>query len=131
MGQGSRGSDSHRAPQKMPDIIIVDNSISLADLKELAKQRFGDMVKGVVDVEKSVMAVGGELHADEEALLLEQGSKQDDLWGFNIYIDQSPDTWLEFNSMINIRPSQNNPSRDIQSDEMKNKVTEIVNRLVK
>ena len=115
----------------MPDIIIVDNSISLADLKELAKQRFGDMVKGVVDVEKSIMAVGGELHADEEALLLEQGSKQDDLWGFNIYIDQSPDTWLEFNSMINIRPSQNNPSRDIQSDEMKNKVTEIVNRLVK
>ena len=119
------------ATLKMPDIIIVDNSISLADLKELAKQRFGDMVKGVVDVEKSVMAVGGELHADEEALLLEQGSKQDDLWGFNIYIDQSPDTWLEFNSMINIRPSQNNPSRDIQSDEMKNKVTEIVNRLVK
>jgi len=112
-------------------IKIVDNNISIAELKALAKERFGDMVKGVVDLEKSIMALGAELHADEEALLLEQGSIQDNLWGFNIYVDQPRETWLEYNSMINIRPSQNNPSRDIQSKEIQDKITQIVNKLVK
>src|SRR3989344_1532174 len=111
-------------------IRIVDSFISIADLKALAKERFGDMIKGVADLEKGILALGGELHADEEALLLEQGSKQENLWGFNIYIDQPRESWLEYDSMINIRPSQNNPSRDIQSEEIKNKITEIVNKLV-
>jgi hypothetical protein len=112
-------------------IKIVDNNISIAELKALAKELFGDMVKGVVDLEKSIMALGAELHADEEAVLLEQGSKQENLWGFNIYVDEPKESWLEYNSMINIRPSQNNPSRDIQSKEIQDKITEIVNRLVK
>jgi len=112
-------------------IKIVDDFISITDLKALAKERFGDMVKGVVDLEKGVMALGAELHADEEAVLLEQGSKQDNLWGFNIYVDEPRESWLEYNSMINIRPSQNNSSRDIQSKEIQDKITEIVNRQVK
>lgn len=112
-------------------IEIVNEFISISDLKTLAQERFGDMVKAVVDLETRIMAVGGELHADEEALLLEQGSKQENLWGFNIYIDQPRESWLEYDSMINIRPSQNNPSRDIQSEEIKNKITEIVTKLVK
>jgi len=117
-------------PKNMP-IKIVNEFISISDLKTLAQERFGDMVKAVVDLETGIMAVGGELHADEEALLLEQGSKQENLWGFNIYIDQPRESWLEYDSMINIRPSQNNPSRDIQSEEIKNKITEIVTKLVK
>src|SRR3989344_3355059 len=114
----------------MSDIQLVENFISLADLRKLAQEQFGDMVKAVADLEKGIIAVGGELHADEEALLLEHGSKQENLWGFNIYIDQPKESWLEFDSMINLRPSQNNPSRDIQSEEIKNKITEIVNKLV-
>jgi hypothetical protein len=100
-------------------------------LKTLAQERFGNMVKAVADLEKGIMAVGGELHADEEAILLEHGSKQENLWGFNIYIDEPRESWLEYNSMINIRPSQGNPSRDIQNDEVKHKIIEIVNKLVK
>lgn len=115
----------------MAKIILVENSVSLSDLKRLAEESFGDMVKAVVDLEKGIMAVGAELHADEEALLLEQGSKQTDLWGFNIYVDSDRDSWLEFNSMVNIRPSQNNPSRDIQNHEVKSKIAQIVKRLVK
>ncbi len=112
-------------------IKIIDISISIDDLKALAKERFGDMVKVVVDLEKKVIAVGGELHADEEALLLEQGSKQENLWGFNVYIDEPRESWLEYNSMINIRPSQNNPSRDIQSEDIKKQIQKIINEIVK
>ncbi|MEO8065825.1 MAG: DUF5674 family protein [Candidatus Doudnabacteria bacterium] len=115
----------------MSEIQFVDKNISIAELKELAKQSFGDMVKAVADLEKRVIAFGGELHADEEAILLQQGSKQENLWGFNIYVDQPRESWLEYNSMINIRPSQNNSTRDIQNQELKDKITEIVNKLVK
>lgn len=115
----------------MPDILIVDNPISISKLKELAHQRFGDMVKAVVDIEKKIMAVGAELHADEEALLLEQGSNQNNLWGINIYVDQPLDRRIEFDSMINLRPSQSNLSRNVESPEIRNKITEILNNLVK
>ena len=115
----------------MDKIEIVTDSISLDKLKLLAKETFGDMIKAVVDLEKGVMAVGAELHADEEALLLDQRSRLTDLWGFNIYVDQPRDSWLEFNSMVNIRPSQGNLSRDIQSEDIKNKIIEIVNKLIK
>lgn len=72
----------------MLDIVIIDKNFFLSDLKKLAAQRFGDMVKVVIDVEKKIIALGAELHADEEALLLERGSNQENLWGINIYIDQ-------------------------------------------
>ena len=115
----------------MTQILIVENPISTKELKEVAQQVFGDMVKVVVDLRKGVMALGAELHADEEAMLLETGSKQTDLWGFNIYVDQPRDSWLEFNSMINIRPSQKNFARDIQDEEIKLKISEFVEKLVK
>ena len=87
-------------------IRIIDQPVSRADLAEIAKERFGDMVKAVVDLDRGIMAIGGELHADEEAVLLEQGSKQEDLWGINLYPGAKDDSFLEYDSMINIRPSQ-------------------------
>lgn len=66
---------------------VIDKSVSLGYLRQLAETGFGNLVKAVVDVERRVMAVGGELHADEEAILLEQGSDQHHLWGINIYPD--------------------------------------------
>src|SRR3989339_979667 len=92
---------------------LIDTKIDKNELNTIAKERFGDMVKAVVDIELGVMIVGGELHADEEALLLEKGSKQENLWGINIYIDKPANERTEFDSMINIRPRQNNRSRDI------------------
>lgn len=114
----------------MTDIVIVTNKISKEELKQLAKKGFGDLVKAVVDVEKEIMALGGELHADEEALLLEQGSRQEDLWGINLYPGKSEDEQIEFNSMINIRPSQGNNSRGVESLETQRKIRNIISKLI-
>ena len=110
---------------------IVAAPISLAELKTIARELFGDMVKAVVDIDKSIMAVGGELHADAEALLLEEGSKQQNLWGVNLYIDRPRDSWIEFDSMINIRPSQNNRSRVVESAAIRGQIATIVNDLIR
>lgn len=113
------------------DTELVTTHISRELLKELASQRFGDMVKAVVDIERRVMVVGGELHADEEQMLLEQGSRQQDLWGINLYPDMLDDAWLEFDSMINLRPSQGNKSRGVENAEVKARIIEIVHALTK
>ena len=112
------------------EIKIVRESITKAELNEMAKQQFGDMVKAVVDVEQGIMAIGGELHSDEEAMLLDQGSVQKNLWGINLYPERLVPEWIEFDSMINVRPSGGNRSRYVESAEIRDTVTTIVNRLV-
>ena len=114
----------------MSDIEYVDQPIELESLKRVAKRKFGDMVKAVVDVRQEVMAMGGELHADEESFLLDKGSNQDELWGINIYPDITMPDALEFDSMINIRPSQNNSSRDVEAEAIRGKITKIVAALI-
>jgi len=109
---------------------IITASISRAALRALAKERFGDMVKAVVDIERKVMSIGGELHADEEQMLLEQGSKQENLWGINLYPDSQAPDWLEFDSMINIRPSQGNRSRSVDDLLVQERIRSIVHTLV-
>ena len=109
---------------------IITQAITLARLREMAGSKFGDMVKAVVDVERGIMAVDGELHADEEELLLVQGSKQADLWGINIYPDAGIEDWLELDSMINLRPSQGNRSRGVENPQVRQRIVEIVSRLV-
>jgi len=110
---------------------IITEAIDLARLREMAERRFGDMVKAVVDVEKAIMAVDAELHADEEEVLLERGSAQTSLWGVNLYPDVVGGDWIEFDSMINLRPSQGNRSRGVDDPGMRQKILEIVSRLVK
>ena len=114
----------------MNEIVLVEKKISISDLKEIAGKRYGDMVKVVVDIDKKIMAIGGEMHADEEEFLLEKGSVQDNLWGINIYVDLDRDLWIEYDSVINIRPRQNNRSRNIEDDNVKSKITNIVNGLI-
>ncbi|MGH7183674.1 MAG: DUF5674 family protein [Nitrospiraceae bacterium] len=113
------------------EIKIVRESITKAELNEIANQQFGDMVKAVVDVEHRIMAIGGELHSDEEALLLDQGSVQKHLWGINLYPERPVAEWIEFDSMINVRPSAGNRSRNVDRAEIRESITAIVNRLVK
>ncbi len=110
---------------------IVDGSISPADLKAMAEGRFGNLVKAVVDVERKIMAVDGELHADEEALLLENGSRQEDLWGINIYPELEGPDRIEFDSVINIRPSHGNRSRGVDDQGIREKIAEVVAGLMK
>lgn len=111
----------------MENIRIITEPIPLAEIKRIAGERFGDMVKGVVDVERGIMAIGGEMHADEEAILLEDGSEQMNLWGINIYPDMSRPEMIEFDSMINIRPNQGNRSRSVEDSAVQRKILEIVN----
>ena len=111
-------------------IKIVKNSISKEELRNIAKNQFGDFVKAVVDIEKEIIAIGGELHADEEALLLEGSSQQKNLWGINIYPDKQEEERIEFDSMINVRPAQENRSRDVESLEIQRKIRNIVNKLI-
>ncbi|MBI4098411.1 MAG: hypothetical protein HY437_00045 [Candidatus Magasanikbacteria bacterium] len=108
---------------------IIDTHISHEELKHLANERYGDLVKAVVDVERGVMAIGMEMHVDGEATLLEQGSKQQNLWGINIYPEKPRDEWVEFDSMINLRPRQNNRSRGVDDPEIQRKIIAIVDKL--
>lgn len=100
-------------------------------LREMTKRMFGDLVKAVVDTKREIMAIDAELHADEEKLLLENGSKQENLWGINIYPDNNEDTWIEFDSMINLRPHQNNYSRGVDNPQIQKEIIQIVNKLIK
>ena len=110
---------------------LVKESITLDEIKIIAKELFGNMVKVVVDVEKRIMVVGGELHSDGEAFLLENGSEQKNLWGINIYPEETNENFIEFDSLINIRPSQGNNSRNVDNPEIRKKIIEIVSEKIK
>ena len=112
-------------------IKIIQKPITQQELNQLAEDNFGEMIKGVVDIKKRILALGGELHADAEAKLLEGGSKQEDVWGFNIYPEKPKEKRIEFSSLINIRPSQGNLAMDIKDPHLKKQVKEIIDFLIK
>ena len=113
-------------------IKIIKTPIKKSEILEMANDEFGDMVKAVVDISQEIMAVGGELHADEEVLLSEQeNSKRENTWGINLYPKKSIDNWIEFDSMINLKPSFGNRSRDVKNPETREKIINIVKKLVK
>lgn len=112
------------------EIQIVRDHITRNALNEMARQWGAEIVKAVVDIERGVMAVGGEMHSDEETTLLDDGSKQADLWGINFVVAEEGDRWIEFDSMVNIRPWQGNRSRDVENQEVRKKIVATVNRLV-
>ena len=110
---------------------IITDEISREELMEMSKKMFGNLVKAVVDIEKGIMAVDADLHADEEALLLENGSAQKDLWGINFYPELEGEDFVEFDSMINLRPAQGNRSRGVDDKTIQKKILEITDKLVK
>lgn len=106
---------------------LIANNISVLDLKDLATNMFGNLVKAVVDIKNEKIAIDAELHADLEAYLLDQGSDQQDLWGINLHPDNyQSDNFVEFDSMINIRPNQNNPSRSVLDPTIQDQIRTIV-----
>jgi len=113
-----------------PPVRIVRSGLARAELAALAEGQFGDMVKAVVDVARGVMAIGGELHADEEAVLLDDGSRHSDLWGINLYPGAHDAGWIEFDSMINVRPAQGNRSRDVEDERLREAIRSVVTVLV-
>lgn len=112
-------------------MLIVREKISNAELKSMAQKIFGSLVKAVVDIEQEIMAVDAELHADLEEHLLEHGSQQKNLWGINIHPDKiSENSWIEFDSMINIRPSIGNMNRGVNDPKIREHIIRIVHKLV-
>jgi len=113
-----------------PETVLVEQRIEPATLRRLVERHFEDMVKYVVDVERGVAAVGGELQADQEALLLEHGSQQEDLWGANYYPGRGSEGCIEYTSLINIRPAQGNRSMTIEDAGLRKRVRTLTHTLI-
>ena len=109
---------------------LVSKKVSLKEIKKVAGDKFGDLVKAVVDVDKKIMVIDGELHSDEEALLLSKGSKQENLWGINLYPELKGKDFIEFDSMINVKPSFGNASRGVDDPRVRAKIIKIVENLI-
>ena len=113
------------------EIKIVKEAIDREQLAEMAEKGFGDVIKLVVDIEQGIMAAGGEFHADEEVELMErEGSKREHTWGVNLSPKISREEWIQFDSVINIKPFYNNRSRKIENPEIQKKIKSIINNLV-
>lgn len=114
-----------------PPMRLVTTTIPIGVLAALAQGQFAELVKAVVDVDRAVMVIGGELHSDEEAYLIDTGSVQANLWGINLYPDTYPDPdWLEYDSMINLRPSHGNRTRSVDDPTARARIAAIVAQLV-
>lgn len=113
-------------------MVLIRDSIAVSELKSMAAKMFDNLVKAVVDVKRRIIVVDAELHSDEEALLLNDGSCQEDLWGINLYpeFDKNSPDFVEFDSMINIRPMQGNRNRGIVSPEIRLEILSIIKEIV-
>ena len=111
--------------------VTESQPVTIDEVRGLARERFGDMIKGVVDLQRGILLLDADLHADQEAALLADGSAQRDLWGINLYPDADGADWLEFDSMFNLRPSFGNRSRGIDDIETREAVAALVARLVR
>lgn len=111
-------------------LVQKNEKISIPKLREMSQKMFGNLVKAVVDIEKKIMVVDAELHADQESYLLENDSEQKNLWGINIYPDMTGNNMIEFDSMINLRPSQNNRTRSVDDEKIRVQILEIVFQLI-
>src|SRR3989338_4711241 len=111
---------------------IITEKINLAELQQMAEKMFGNFVKVVVDIEKGIMAVDAGMHVDLEKIMLQNGSEQKDLWGINLYPEFfGAENFIEYDSMVNIRPWQNNRSRGVEDENIRKKIVEVVEKLVK
>ncbi len=111
-------------------IKIIKKPVSLKEVREIAKETHGDMVKGAADVERNIIALGGEWHIDANNELLADGSQQNNIWGFNIYPYEKKDFALEYISLINIRPSQGSREMEIKDEKIREQIKSIIKQLI-
>ena len=110
---------------------IVKNKITAEELRSLAHEQYGDIIKAVVDIRQEIMGVGGELHVDIQSLLIEkEDSQAQDTWGINLYLEKTGEDFIEFDSMINLKPAFENKTRGVENIEIQNKIREVVSKLV-
>jgi len=109
---------------------IITEPISKDRILKEHNSFFQTMIKAVVDIDKKVIALDAELHADLETLLLEQGSEQNNLWGINLYLDKTKEDWIEYTALINIRPSMDNRDMEVKDVQTRKKINDIVYTLI-
>ena len=109
---------------------ILQQPSSRAKLRTLAQNTFGDMIKCVADIRLDLLALDADLHADLEQMLLKNGSAQENLWGFNLWVEEAGEYFIEYDSLINIRSWQGNPSRDVLDPEVREKIRQIVEQFI-
>lgn len=109
---------------------ILTEPIKKEELKSMAEKIFGNLVKAVVDIEQEIVAVDAELHVDLAELLVERGSTNKNLWGVNIYPDETGDNWLEFDSVVNLKPQFNNRTRGVNDPIIREKITNTLKKYV-
>jgi hypothetical protein len=113
------------------EIRIIKEPIALSEVAQMAAEQFGDVIKAVVDVERGIMAIGPEMHAEGETLLMEaEGSKREHVWGINLYPEKIGNDFLEFDSMINLKPAHGNHSRGVEDETIREKLRTIISRLI-
>ncbi|MBI3572393.1 hypothetical protein HY091_02595 [Candidatus Kaiserbacteria bacterium] len=110
---------------------IVKEGIRRNELRTLAHEQYGDIIKAVVDIERGIMGVGGELHVDIQSFLIEKEHSRGDMtWGINLYLEKTGDEFIEFDSMINLKPAAGNRTRGVESEKIQAKIREVVSALV-
>ena len=102
--------------------VLIKNKINLSDLQK-AKEDYGDYVKITLDVDLELLTIGGQWHADGEKLLINNGSKQENIWGGGINLVNNQ---VETFALINLRPKQNNNSQEILDPETRERFIKIV-----
>ena len=111
---------------------VVKNDIKMAELKEMAKNMHGNLVKVMVDIEKEVIVLDAPLHSDLMEFLIErENSEPKNLWGINLYPEKQQNAFIEFDSMMNLKPGLGNMTRGIENDQIREKIISIVNTLIK
>ena len=110
---------------------IVKDKIKIAELQEMSKKMFGSFVKAIVDTEQEIMAVDAPMHSDLFELLMEKENSQPiNLWGINFYPEKQGDDFIEFDSMMNLKPALGNKTRGVENEATRNKIIAITNKLV-
>lgn len=123
---GKRGQELLNIQIKYMFIKIIDQKITERELREIAAEFYIDMIKGVVDIERGILAMGGEYHIDANMVLIENGSRQQNVWGFNWYFDRTGDERVEYVSLINIRPAQGNRAMEVQDASLRDTMKIII-----
>jgi hypothetical protein len=111
-------------------MIILSKSKKKEEILNDHNHYFKTMIKAVVDVEKEIIALDGELHADLENALLDEGCKQENLWGINLFLEKEKKDWIDYTALINIRPSMENRSMEVENHGLQHEIANIVQRLI-
>jgi hypothetical protein len=112
------------------EILVTDKEVDMMKIKQLANEWHETLVKGVADCKQGLLALGGEWHMDANNKLLESGSSQENLWGFNIYPQKSGSNALEYISLVNIRPSQGNTDMELKDEVLRGKIKKLVKKII-